>query len=226
MVNAKNSPITGVNVKRAIGVRTRNVRGRLAKDQEYESLLERDFLTLLRFDWTVESFISQSVVLPYELNGVPRSYTPDVLVKFKPDSMGKVRKTTLYEVKPEEYADHPDDELAAKFAAANLYCDRTGWVFEVVTESQIYTPRLINADFLLRFVGRTCDPGHVEMILDQLRQWNGCATVEALLAGVFRSSESRAHLLPDLWGMVANGMVYTDLDLALTMRSYIWEVDQ
>jgi hypothetical protein len=225
MVIAKNAIVAGESIKRVIGVRTQNVRGQIAKNQEYESLMERDFLTLLRFDRTIESFVTQSITLPYSLNQKSRTYTPDVLVKYKPDGRGHTRKITLYEVKPEEYADHPDDELAAKFAAANLYCADRGWLFEVVTEPDIYTPRLKNVEFLLRFLDRACDPGHVKLLLDQLRQWNGCATPHVLLAGIYRSPESRALLLPDLWGMVAQGIVHTDLDVALTMRSEIWEIE-
>lgn len=88
MLIAKNKPIDGSNVGRTIGVRTHYVRGRIAERQEYESLLERDFLTLLRVDPSVESFVTQPIKIPYTLAGRPSSYTPDVLVKFKPDSQG------------------------------------------------------------------------------------------------------------------------------------------
>ncbi|MES2282496.1 MAG: TnsA endonuclease N-terminal domain-containing protein [Pseudomonadota bacterium] len=223
MINAKNSLIIGASTARSIGVRTQNVRGRIAHRQEYESLLERDFFTLLRVDISVESFITQPIEIPYELGGVRRVYFPDVLVKYRPDSQGAVRRTTLFEVKPEEYADHPDDELAAKLAAANLFCPSMGWDFKVVSEPDIYTPRLKNANFLLRFIERKCDPVHKKLLLEQLRAWNGCATPKALLAGVFRSTESQAGLLPDLWTMVAQGTVLTDLDAPLTMNSEIWE---
>lgn len=224
MVNAKNTIIAGESVKRVIGVRTQNVRGQIAKNQQYESMLERDFLTLLRFDRTVESFVTQSITIQYTLNQAKRTYTPDVLVKFRPNSQGKTRRNTLYEVKPQEYADDPDDELAAKFAAANLYCADRDWQFEVVSEPQIYTPRLKNAEFLLRFADRKCDSGHVKLILDQLRIWNGCATPHALIAGIYQSPEYRARLLPDLWGMVAQGLVRTDMEIELNMRSEIWEI--
>ena len=222
MINAKNHPGAGHLPVRKIGVRTTQVRGRIAKHQEYESLLERDYLTLLRMDPTVESFITQPVKIPYDLNGTARTYVPDVLVSFKRDSMGKKKCPTLVEVKPAEYADHPDDELAAKLAAAMLFCEEKQWTFEVVTEVEIDTPRLTNADFLLRFKDRECDPSHVELLLDQLRLWNGCATPKALLAGVFRSPENQARLLPDLWTMVLNGDLYTDLNIPLSMKSEIW----
>ena len=224
MLNAKNKPIAGSQVGRTIGVRTQHVRGQIARRQEYESLLERDFLTLLRFDSSVESFLTQSIEIPYTLNGRARTYTPDVLVKYKPDSQDKVRRTTLFEVKPQEYADHPDDELAAKLAAANLFCPLQGWDFQVVTETDIDTPRLGNANFLLRYIHRKGDAGQQKVLLEQLRLWNGCATPQALLAGIYRSKESQAALLPDLWTLVAQGMVHTDLDAPLTMNSEIWEI--
>lgn len=224
MLIAKNKPIEGSHVGRIIGVRTQYVRGQIAERQEYESLLERDFLTLLRVDNSVESFITQPIKIPYTLAGRARSYTPDVLVKFRPDSQGVVRRTTLFEVKPQEYADHPDHELAAKLAAANLFCPSQGWEFQIVTEVEIDTPRLGNANFLLRYMTRKGDAGQQKLILEQLRFWNGCATPRALLAGIYRSRESQAALLPDLWTLVAQGLVRTDLDAPLTMNSEIWEI--
>lgn len=224
MLIAKNKPIEGSHVGRTIGVRTQYVRGRIAERQEYESLLERDFLTLLRVDNSVDSFITQPVKIPYLLEGRARSYTPDVLVKFRPDSQGMVRRTTLFEVKPQEYADHPDDELAAKLAAANLFCPSQGWEFKIVTEEDIDTPRLGNANFLLRYMERKGDTGQQKLLLEQLRLWNGCTTPRAILAGIYRSRESQAALLPDLWTLVAQGRVCTDLDSPLTMNSEIWEI--
>ncbi len=225
MIIAKNTQIDGSYTARRIGVRTQHVRGRIAERQEYESLLERDFLTLLRMDLTVESFVTQPIAIPFVHGDVARTYTPDVLVKYKPDSQGVVRQTTIFEVKPEEYADHPDDLLAAKLAAANLFCPQHGWRFEVVSEPDIRTPRLANANFLLRYRQRTCEPGHQRLLIEQLRLWNGCATPRALLAGIYRSRDGQAGLLPDLWTLVAQGLVQCDLDAPLTMATEIWEVD-
>lgn len=221
-INANNAALVPKSPVRRIGVRTSQVRGRIAKNQEYESLLERDFLTILRMDPTVESFITQPVKIPYDLQDAARTYVPDVLVSYKCDSLGRKRIPTLVEVKPSEYADHPDHELAAKFAAANLFCESVQWEFAIVTERDIHTTRFANADFLLRFKDRECNPSHVELVREQLRLWNGCATVKALISGVFRSPDSQASLLPDIWTMVVNGLVYVDLNEPLGMKSEIW----
>jgi len=58
----------------------------------FESLLEKDYLLLLDFDETVESFEVQPVRIPGK--GIVRGYVPDVLVKFWPDpETGEVRQT-------------------------------------------------------------------------------------------------------------------------------------
>jgi hypothetical protein len=224
MLNAKFEAAPGARSVRKIGVKTEHVRGRIAQNQEYESLLERDFMTLLRMDRSVASFVAQPVVVRYLMGTRDRSYVPDVLVRYKPDSQGAQRPPSLVEVKPWEFLDPPDAELTAKFTAAQRFCAQEGWKFLVVSERDIDTPRLANASFLLRYVKRECDPAHKELLLEQLELWNGCATASALLAGVFRSRHSQAELLPDLWTLVAQGGLFVDLDAPLNMNSQIWLV--
>lgn len=220
----RNSPINPTKPVRKIGVRTTQVRGRIRSNQEYESLLERDYLTLLRMEPMVESFITQPVVIPYELQGRPRTYVPDVLVSYKADSQGKRRRKTLVEVKPAQYADHPDDELAAKLAAANLTCESLGWEFRVVTEDHIYTPRLKNSDFLVRYKDRVCMPEGELMLIDRLWLSGGKSTPDKLIHGASRTPHTRAQMLADLWTLVANGVFYIDLDEPLTMNSTVWSL--
>lgn len=60
----------------------------------FESLLEKEYMVLLNFDDAVESFEEQSVNIP--VLGVPRGYTPDVLVHFHENgATGQVRKHFL-----------------------------------------------------------------------------------------------------------------------------------
>lgn len=225
MANAKNTHIPGSNKARNIGVSTRYVRGQMAESQQYESMLERDFLMLLRIDRTVESFLCQHIQIPYTLFGQARTYTPDVLVKYKPDHDGVVKQTTLFEVKPEEYADHPDDELAAKLAAANLFCPEQGWRFEVVSEPDIRIPKLKNAEFFLRYLDRKGDPDQKKALLKQLQRM-GDTTSRSLLDSVARTPQSQAAWSPDLWTLIAQGHIGVDWDEPFSMSSEIWEIDQ
>ncbi len=51
----------------------------------FESLLEKDYLLLLDFDDSVESFEVQPVKIP--VTGVRNGYVPDVLVKYHPNAV-------------------------------------------------------------------------------------------------------------------------------------------
>ena len=67
----------------------------------FESSLERDFLMLLDFDPDVELFEEQPVKIGYhDDNGRRRTYTPDVLVRYRTDRpQARHTKPLLYEVK-------------------------------------------------------------------------------------------------------------------------------
>ena len=110
--------------------------------------------------------------------------------------------------------------LEDRFAAARAYARQRGWIFSVMTEVTIRTPKLGNATFLLPYLSRVPNPGLRARALMSL----GCgsATVEALaedLAGAIGSR--RDHVLPTLWTMVGRFEVITDLDRSLTMRSQL-----
>ncbi|RBB63100.1 TnsA endonuclease N-terminal domain-containing protein [Xanthomonas oryzae] len=73
---------------RKIAKSYRNVTGivaaaKAAGPAQFESTLERDFLTRLEFSPYVRSFEVQPVTLSWHDDGRERRYTPDVLVHFK-----------------------------------------------------------------------------------------------------------------------------------------------
>lgn len=222
MLNTKRQAEIPAKPVRRIGVKTQHVRGQLVGGQEYESLLERDFLKILRFDPAVDTLLTQPLKITYDVQGAKRTYVPDALVTFKPDSQGVVPKPVLYEVKPLEYAEHPDYSLAEKFSAATLYCDERNWIFKVVTEADISASRLENINFLSRYQGRPIHKGNRQLIREQLARWNDCATIQALLTSIYRTPTAQAELLPDIWTLLAAHELAVDLDLRLTMTSEIW----
>lgn len=96
--------------KRKIGYTYGSVSGYFAfrkqKSIAFESTLERDLLTLLEFNDSVEDVIEQPLTIEYtNHNGRDVAYTPDFLVDFKePEAslLKKPRKPLLIEVKPRE----------------------------------------------------------------------------------------------------------------------------
>jgi hypothetical protein len=112
-----------------------------AQMDAFESLLEKEYMLLLDFDDRVERFEPQPVTIP--VPGVPKGYTPDVLVKYFPDTAsGGPRKPLLTEIKHTDELLRNAEKYAPKFAAAARYVSERGWEFRVTTQLDIRTPRL------------------------------------------------------------------------------------
>ncbi len=131
----------------------------------FESALERDFATLLEFDPTVEWYDGQPLRIPFEYPaGTSRTYTPDFLVRY---NGGRV---ILAEVKYRS-------ELFAKiatyhpiFRAACRYAKESGFKFRIVTEVEIRTALLRNAQFLLPFRRHAINSQLAATLLELLRR--------------------------------------------------------
>jgi len=116
----------------------------------FESSLERDFLLLLDFDPDVECFEEQPVKIIYhDAKGRRRTYTPDVLVRYRTDPpQARHTKPLLCEVKYRDDLRQHWAEYRPKFRAAQRYARQQGWRFHVVTERHVRTPYLENVKFL------------------------------------------------------------------------------
>lgn len=231
---------------RKIGKSHTTLTGRLpaTKDQlfkTFESPLERDFLVILDFDWDVEAFYDQPVQIPFVgSDGRNHTYTPDVLVFYRRDRKPACWiKPLLVEIKKESDLAKNGSEYEEKFAAAKLYAEERGWEFRVLTEKDIRTPFLKNANFLRPFRNRERHPWKEKLLMDTLEILDE-TTPEALLAEAMQfrranpdlleilhanDAEFSAMLLPSLWQLVDSGMIAIDLQLPLSMTSEIWMPD-
>ncbi len=189
----------------------------------FESSLERDFLLLLDFNPDVEFFEEQPVKIVYhDANGRRRTYTPDVLVRYRNDRpQARHIKPLLCEVK---YRDDLRQHWVAyrpKFRAAQHYARQQGWRFHVVTERHVRTPYLENVKFLRPYRTLPGNDAYRTQLLSTL------ATLEAtdpasLLAAVCQDRWQQAQLLPMLWQLVATRQIGADLSQPLTMQSCLW----
>jgi len=100
-------------------------------------------------------------------------------------------------------------KLETRFEAARLYARSQGWLFDVVTEVELRTPRLENATFLLPYRERRLSLQARTTITEHLSV--AAKTVAALA--------DETGLLPDIWILVSRFDLITDLDVPLTMRS-------
>ncbi len=184
----------------------------------FESALERDLATLLEFDDAVLTFEAQPVELRYPNAGRERRGVPDFLVKYH-DHIG--RRPLLCDVKYREELFRKWRELKPRFLAAKRYALKMGWDYHILTETEIRTPYLHNARFLLAYQRCAPDPHHERLLLDTLRTME-TATPQILLEACFTDPWRRAELVPTLWCIVGRGQINIDLDEKLTMDSVIW----
>jgi len=186
-----------------------------AEMDAFESLLEKDYLQLLDFDDTVESFEVQPVRIP--VKGVPRGYVPDVLVRYLPDpETGERKRPLLAEVKRSDFLKKHAEKYAPKFAAAVLYADKLGWEFRPVDESEIRLPRLRNIKFLREYRNVSLSEEDSQRVLQLIEFHGGNSSSERVLAEVAPSDDGRLYWLPVIWTMVQQKKLLTDLDTPFT----------
>ncbi len=133
---------------------------------EFESTLERDLLALLEFSPEVRQFEVQPVTLTWRDGSIERRYTPDALARFRTHRGQPELPSILYEVKyrADLWADWP--KLRPKFRAALRFAKAQGWRFKIITEQEIRTPYLANAQFLLPFIRQGPPPVEDMDLLD------------------------------------------------------------
>jgi hypothetical protein len=191
------------------------------RSHAFESTLERDFITLLEFDPTVDDYDEQPVRIQFKgRNGRLYAHTPDVLVLFNKSKVPG-RRPCLYQVKY-------DSELRAKWfdlkpalLAASRYAKLQGWDFAIMTDRHIRTTYLANARFLLPYTFYPPNAGDEHVLSESLFELRE-ATPQALLASIYSDLTNQAQLIPTLWNLVGRRRIGVDLDQPLTMASRLW----
>ena len=198
---------------------------------DFESPIERDFLTLADFDRDVALVDGQPVRISWsDERGRTRHYTPDFLVTFLPPDeqfspcQPAKMKPWLVETKDTQTLREKWREFRPRFRAAAQYARLQGWTFHLVTERRVRTTRLDNAKLLLPVMGSE-PPKQGEPCRNALLQTladRGGISAQNLLDAVCADSVERGRLLPQLWNLVAWRIIGTDLDLPLSMNSFLW----
>jgi hypothetical protein len=210
------------------------VTGTAPDGQQFESTLEEDFFVLLRFNRLVETFEAQPVTIDWLDNEKKmRKYTPDVLVHYRADLLESARQRPLLcEIKPDlnEASESPrrrgpprtenEEENKLKWAAAERFAAKKGWDFDVVRESQIRTPYLKNARFLLRHLERSTQSKHDSDLLTLLAD-RGQATLGDWVSMLSKSVHDRARILPACYRLIATQEVNADLSNMLTLDTVV-----
>lgn len=206
----------------------RNVTGVIASVKvdapvQFESTLERDFYTLLEFAPEVSYYEVQPVAISWHDGCRSRRYTPDVIVFYRDDKQPRP-PTMLCEVKYRSELRDRWTELHPKLRSGVRYARQNGMRFKIITETEVRTPYLANAKFLLPYRRAQVDADHAVMLLTTLRELRQ-ASPAMLVAAVFRDEWHRAALLPTLWCLIGSFRVGADLHVPITMDSTIWSIE-
>jgi hypothetical protein len=183
---------------------------------QFESLLEKKFISILEFDSNVINYYDQPVKIYYtDHTGNRRSYIPDFLVEYKN------RKSVYFEVKYESYLKANWQEVKPKFAAANLYAKACLSEFKVFKDTQINSTYQENVEFLLGYTSQPIEIETKKRIVETLEKL-GKSTPNDLIKFISSSSEDGSHLIRPLWILISNKIICCNLFQNLHMNSTIW----
>jgi len=195
--------------------------GKAVGPAQFESTLERDFLTLLDFSPEVDQYEVQPIKIEWrDEHGNIRSYTPDVLAEFVPELN---RRPWLCEVKYRTDIKKNWAALRPKFKQAIRYAKQHSWRFRLITEVEIRTPLLANVRFLAAFKLRNVPATDTEALLTALSAMHR-TTPTGLLQTIAEDAWRRAEYIPALWHLLACRRIGADLNIELTMDSPIWSL--
>jgi hypothetical protein len=214
------------------------VTGTVPDGQRFESFLEEDFFVLLRFNRLVASFEHQPVKVEWrDATGKFRKYTPDVLVHYRtdlPEAAGML--SMLCEVKPDLVEDsktsrqyklprrEDEEENLLKWAAAERYASKRGWDFKVYRESEIRTPYLHNARFLMRHLERGIPNSELDNHLLAALKVRGSMTLGEWAVCLSSMVVWRSKTLPACYRLIATFQVDVDLSTLLSLDSLVTEL--
>jgi len=182
---------------------------------EHESALERDFVTLTRFDPAVLSIVSQPETITWtDKDGRCHLYTPDYRVV-------RADRTEVVEVKYRASLREGWSSFRPAFAAARAWFGGQGSQFRIVTESGIRIPRLENAKRLLPLNNDSAHQLSHMRVLAHLTAGTPKPFSEVVTA-VTSPEIPRGELLAAMWTLLANRKLLADFDQVIDGRSLVW----
>lgn len=199
-----------------------------------ESLLEYDFFCVLDFDWRVEKYKEQPVVIPWRTSsGQYRRYTPDVLVKFHPmeyQADQRHLRSTIFEIKPYRVLKEMWPEYRTKVRGIQQSLEGTFVPFKVLTERQLRPAFVKNARFLLDYdlkhmaSDSRLSPNQYERLtaVTHAIPKDQTTTPRKILNSLTAETMEQAYLVPWVWHKLRTGDLQADLVEPLTLDTEVW----
>ncbi|WP_153188293.1 TnsA endonuclease N-terminal domain-containing protein [Candidatus Oscillochloris fontis] len=182
----------------------------------YQSTIERDLLYFLEYDTTVCCYTMQPFVIKgTDAEGVPHTYTPDILVE-------RTTRRTVVECKPAAKRDHPHTQQ--QVALGQAWADANGCDFVLITDADLRTGhRLANLKLLWRYARLAVPQAVTDRCLRVLTREPAGIPFHALISALDGVAPS-LNLAPCLYALLFQHVLKTDLDHPLTSTSLLTHI--
>ena len=186
----------------------------------YRNRIRSDYIRLLNYDSAVQTYEEWPCTITYRLGELEYTYTPDFAVYRRQGKPSIVVCT--------KQANVNDPHHIPKWTAIQLWCEKYGYEFHLVTEVVLlkYHPLLSNLKRLAVHAYRTLPPQAYEYLMQTLMREPQPLSVAEI---VHRTPRLGARLTRSyLWHLLATGILVTDLLKPLHVQTTLisWKGDQ
>lgn len=188
----------------------------------FESSLERDFLISCRIEPRISEVQAQQLQIRYldHARMTERRYTPDFVVDLKASDDVPFTRIVV-EVKRLEDLWRSRRERRAAYAAARVWAwMQPATIFKVVTDLQMNSAWLTNAQLLSPHLDRPCDADLIEFVRMKMRSI-GSARIQELVASLSGEGSSSNSILSAIYRMVALGELQCDRGLPISSMTWV-----
>lgn len=185
------------------------------KQLAFESILERDFFTLLEFQNNVVAYEEQPLKIQYKLKAKNTRYTPDVLVTYNDDSQ------KIFEVKYQSDIDS-DPKLQHKISVLKEEIARQmSLPLETFTNAQIDQVYLKNCIFLYKNAFIPNNNVLTTKVLESFNNLPSPVSIKSFLELLSTKRTEQLQILPYLWHEIFKKTTLVNMNKPLTMSSLL-----
>jgi len=185
------------------------------KQLAFESILERDFFTLLEFQNNVVAYEEQPLKIQYKLKAKNTRYTPDVLVTYNDGSQ------KIFEVKYQSDIDS-DPKLQHKISVLKEEIARQmSLPLETFTDAQIDQVYLKNCVFLYKNAFIPNNNALTAKVLESFNNLPSPVSIKSFLELLSTKRTEQLQTLPYLWHEIFKNTALVNMNQPLTMSSLL-----
>jgi len=185
------------------------------KQLAFESILERDFFTLLEFQNNVVAYEEQPLKIQYKLKAKNTRYTPDVLVTYNDGSQ------KIFEVKYQSDLDS-DSKLQHKISVLKEEIARQmSLPLETFTDAQINQVYLKNCIFLYKNAFIPNNNALTAKVLESFNNLPSPVSIKSFLELLSTKRTEQLQILPYLWHEIFKNTALVNMNQPLTMSSLL-----